>query len=455
LCILGSMSKNVVVRGPALVEDGWFQVLRYLRVDSEALDLRARQDRALVRRREIGSGSDLLRLAMAYALCKRSLTDTARWASCQEVADLSAVALYYRLRACPQWLGKLLAARLLDRQAWLGQSAVRLRLIDATTVSKPGSTGTDWRIHLSLDLLRMCLDEVEVTDARGGETLLRHHSQAGDIIVADAGYPHPQGLGEAISAGANLVVRTNWRNLPLRLSSGEGFDVCAWLRQLRSEDLAECALFLPTTSGTHPVRFIARRLSAKSAAAARKRCYEQARKKKHKIDERTVLAAGFALLVSNLPQTPWSTEQVAQLYQIRWQIEVHIRRLKGILHLGRLPVHGRDLAQTYLLCKLLAALVVDQIILQMQERDPIWFESKVRPASIWRLTCLAKDYIVEAICGPPPTEFDQLILPGCERYLCDTPRKRQKQSVQAMTTARDHDPNASQLPLHEPLQCYA
>ena len=448
------MSENVVFRGLSLVDDGWTHVLEYLQVDSEALDRSAREEKALVRRRQIVSGSDLLRLGLAYALQCRNLMEVAYWANCHAVANISAVGLYYRLRACSTWVGRLLATRLVERQVWLGQTPARLRLVDATTVSKPGSTGTDFRIHLSLDLGRMCLDEVGVTDARGAETLLRHYSRPGDIIVADAGYAQPQGLGEVISAGGQLVVRGNWQNLSLRLPSGGSFDVCAWLRQLPAGDLAECALLLPTRSGVHPIRFIARRLTTKSAEAARQRCYVQARKKKHKIDPRTLLAAGFALLVSNLPQASWPTEAVAQVYRLRWQIEVHIKRLKGILHLDQLRIQGPDLAQTYLLCKLLAAFVVDQIMLELRKHIPSWFESKDRPVSIWRLTCLAKDYIVQAICGPPPTDIDQLILPGCERYLRDTPRKRQRQSVQAMTLPCDYYQNASQLPLPKPLQSY-
>ena len=34
----------------------------------------------------------------------------------------------------------------------------------------------------------MCVDEVELTDAHGGETLVRHITGPGEIILADGGY---------------------------------------------------------------------------------------------------------------------------------------------------------------------------------------------------------------------------------------------------------------------------
>ena len=47
------------------------------------------------------------------------------------------------------------------------------RAIDATTVSRPGSLGTDWRLHFSVNLEDLQCDFVQVTDVGGGETFRR------------------------------------------------------------------------------------------------------------------------------------------------------------------------------------------------------------------------------------------------------------------------------------------
>lgn len=441
------MNENAVVHAPPLIEDGWPQVLSLLGLTDADLDRTARYGKALVRRRGVRCGSELLRIAFAYALLHANLQLVGRWAADRGIASISAEALSNRLRGCRSWLGSLLAACLVRRQGVLRQQQTRLRLIDATTASRPGSTGTDWRVHISLDLGSMCMDEAELTDAHGGETLSRHDSKPGDIIVADAAYAHRTGLAQVFSDGAAAVVRTNWSNLPLCEPTGERFQLFTWLDGLGSTDLAEHAALVVTPQASYEVRLIAGRLSQKDADAARKRRREQARKKKHRIDERTLKAAAFILLVTSLPADSWSTEQTLELYRLRWQVELHFKRLKSILHLDELRAQSADLVQAYLLTKLLAAFIVDELIRRTAERHPDWFLSTDRPPSYWRLTYAWQDYLVDAVRGYPAPQYAQLILPQYQRYFCDSPRKRICQSAQALQILQVRTHTADQLPM--------
>jgi hypothetical protein len=441
------MNEKLGVHAPALVEDGWRQVLSVLGFTSDDLDRTARCEKALLRRRRVQSGSDLLRLAFAYALLHANLQLVGKWAAEHGIAALSAEALSNRLRGCRSWLGSLLAACLVQRRGVLGRQQTRLRLIDATTASRPGSTGTDWRVHISLDLGAMCMDEVELTDVHGGETFSRHGFKPGDILVADAGYGHRTGLAKVFSAGAAAVVRTNWSNLPLCVPSGKKFLLSTWLDGLGSTALAEHAALVVTPKASYPVRVIAGRLTEKGAGAARRRSREQARKKKHRIDERTLKAAAFILLVTSLPADSWSAEQILELYRLRWQVELHFKRLKSILHLDDLRVQSDDLAQSYLLSKLLAAFIVEELIRRTAERYPNWFLSPDRPVSYWRLTYAWRDYLVDAVRGHPASQYEQSILPGYQRYYCDSPRKRASQSAQGLQIAQARTSTADQLPL--------
>mgnify|MGYP001617133440 CR=1 FL=1 len=441
------MNENAVVHAPPLIEDGWPQVLSLLGLTDADLDRTARYGKALVRRRGVRCGSELLRIAFAYALLHANLQLVGRWAADRGIASISAEALSNRLRGCRSWLGSLLAACLVRRQGVLRQQQTRLRLIDATTASRPGSTGTDWRVHISLDLGSMCMDEAELTDAHGGETLSRHDSKPGDIIVADAAYAHRTGLAQVFSDGATAVVRTNWSNLPLCEPTGERFQLFTWLDGLGSTDLAEHAALVVTPQASYEVRLIAGRLSQKDADAARKRRREQARKKKHRIDERTLKAAAFILLVTSLPADSWSAEQTLELYRLRWQVELHFKRLKSILHLDELRAQSADLVQAYLLTKLLAAFIVDELIRRTAERHPDWFLSTDRPPSYWRLTYAWQDYLVDAVRGYPAPQYAQLILPQYQRYFCDSPRKRICQSAQALQILQVRTHTADQLPM--------
>ena len=81
---------------------------------------------------------------------------------------------------------------------------------------------------------------------------------------------------------------------------------------------------LVTPKASYRVRLIAGRLTEKGANAADKRSREQARKKNHRIDQRTLKAAAFILLVTSLPADSWSAEQILQLYRLRWQVQTSI-----------------------------------------------------------------------------------------------------------------------------------
>lgn len=128
------------------------------------------------------------------------------------------------------WLGRIIGAWLQQRQSRLAGQVGCVRLIDATTISQPGSQGTDWRLHAKFDLAAFSLTGVEITDAGGGETLERHAAQEGEINVADRGYAHRRGLGAIFAALAYIVVRITWQNLPLEQADGRKFDLIGWLR---------------------------------------------------------------------------------------------------------------------------------------------------------------------------------------------------------------------------------
>jgi hypothetical protein len=79
------------------------------------------------------------------------------------------------------------------------KGVVRVRIIDATTANRPGSTGADWRVHVGLGRGTICVDEVALTGVHGGKTLVGHSNDPGEIILADGGYAHRRGLRRALA----------------------------------------------------------------------------------------------------------------------------------------------------------------------------------------------------------------------------------------------------------------
>lgn len=346
------------------VDREWAALLTLL---PEDLEESAYQSGALLRRREVQSASALIRLAMAYAVEGKSLRQTVAWAHAAGVADMSDVALLKRLKACSRWLGVVLTRMLAERTRSLSRRypGLRIRLLDATTVSRRGSTGTDWRIHLGYDLGALVIDHVEVTDARGGETFARHPVGAGELVIGDAGYAHRKGIHQVASRGGFVLVRLNWQNVPLQDADGNAVDIVATLAGIPAGAVADIPVWtapdvragVPAVAG----RLVAVRKSQQAAERARRRAIQQARKKGRTPDARTLASAEFIFVFTTLPHDLISGAEVLDLYRFRWQVELAFRRLKGILKLDKMAAQDADLCKTFLFTKLIAALLIEQL----------------------------------------------------------------------------------------------
>jgi hypothetical protein len=222
-------SASVLTSHPLLDEE-WEEALQTIPVDLEEA---ARETKALQRRREIKIAVDLLRLVLAYSVCDWPLRLVGLWATLKGIGCLSDVAVMKRLQKATSWLKSLIAVMVKARRLELKAAhPVRVWIVDGSSISGPGSQGTDYRLHLSLDLGSQRMDGVEVTDVSGAETLARHPSQPGDIWVADRGYARCPGVGTMLKAKGQVVVRIGWATFPMEHEDGTPFDLLAWLRQI-------------------------------------------------------------------------------------------------------------------------------------------------------------------------------------------------------------------------------
>jgi hypothetical protein len=331
----------------------------------QGLDLNetARECGALVLPRVIRSAETLLRLVFVYAWCRLSLQATITWAAEHGIGQLSKVALMKRLRQSVAWLDLLLKATLAERAGCLAQRGVRLRLVDATTVSAPGSRGTNWRVHMGFDLGSLSIDSLEVTGPEGGESYRRFKVQEREVVIGDRGYAHRKGLRSIVQSGGYFLVRLNWQNLPLQDLKGQSFDLLDALRQAKEDEAIEFAVQTAPTRAVPAIaaRLIVLRKSPEAAEKSRRKILREAKKKRRAVDPRTLEAAAYIFVLTSVPAEHLSAAQVLEVYRFRWQIEMAFKRLKEILPLRRVPVKDPDLAKTYLYANLLAALLTEDL----------------------------------------------------------------------------------------------
>ena len=67
------------------------------------------------------------------------------------------------------------------------------------------------------------------------------------------------------------------------------------------------------------------------------------------------------MLVTSLDPQEYPADRIAALYRLRWQVEIAFKRLKSLLDFSRLPARDPSLARTWLLAKLLMALLLENL----------------------------------------------------------------------------------------------
>jgi Transposase DDE domain len=316
-----------------LIEGDWEQeVLSQLPADAQH---HARELGAFVRPRELKCVGDLLRGLLAYVLCAASLRHLGAWSVLIGLANLSHVAWQKRLRAARGWLLWLLIHRLSVPATCPHAGAIRIILVDATRLKEPGGSGDDWRLHLAYDLLAGQFVEVKVSDRHTAEGFRLFDWRAGDIVVADRGYSRRKELALVFRAGAHVVVRLAPQKVPLLDRQGQPFDVLSWLKEHGSGQHS-CQVAFQDEHGTFRGRLVACALPEEAAQRARAKECKRANKQQRAVREDTLFLCGWLLILSSLPESLWSDEQILALYRARWQIELLIKRMKQVLKLAQL-----------------------------------------------------------------------------------------------------------------------
>jgi hypothetical protein len=304
-----------------------------------------------------------------------SLKQTALRARELGLAQISSVALFKRLRRAQKWLQGLTQHLLRAQQKKLGRfnwpCRYRLRIIDASNIQEPGSTGTDWRLHYSIRLPELTCDYFELTDDQGGEKLGRYAFAQEELVLVDRGYSHRAGVAHVIQSGAKVLVRWNPSVFPLQQAGGKPLDLLPWLRPLAEGQTAELKVQFVWNDQTYPLRLCAVRKSKLEASRALRRAQLKARKNGHHAQAEALELTPYVLVLTS--ETTLPLRAVLELYRGRWQVELVFKRLKSLLDAGQLPKYDDASALAWMQAKILTALLVDRVLLEGKFFSPWGF----------------------------------------------------------------------------------
>jgi hypothetical protein len=346
--------------------DNWNVIQRFLPAGWQG---RAKELGALRRQRNFRDASMLLRVLLMHLADGCSLRETAARAMQAGWGEFSDVALLKRLRTASEWFRwmglELLARRLgrVERPSWL--AGRRLRSVDATVVCEPGSTGTDWRFHYSQELFELRCDYFKLTGPEVGETFTNYPVRKGDILIGDRAYASLEGLCHVRDHGGDFVVRLRNKAFRFRQVGEEcEFDLLSALRKLSFGQTGEWRVSARGGSSRRSIRMrvCGIKKSPEAAEKAVQRALRKARDKGRTVTPETLELHRYVVVVTSLAKDEATTEQVLELYRLRWQIEIAFKRLKSIVGLGHLPKQDPASARAWLHGKMLVALIVQAIV---------------------------------------------------------------------------------------------
>lgn len=345
------------------------------------LDASARASRALVRRRNVSDGATLLRLALAHGPGGLSLRSAALWAGTSGVAELSDVALRRRLRGAADWLGQIAGALLSARSSSENSGTIeRLRIMDGSSISHAGASGTSWRLHAAYNPCTSSFTDLELTGPEGGEDFAKFSFSQGDVVVGDRGYAKPYDLQHVLTAGANFVVRVGWNSMRLITPDGERINLAAIYDTLGPGETTELSVIVTRRNKgpgrrprpLFPARLVIMRQNTAAAERATKAARRQHNRKRPEqaLKSMTLTSANYLMILTSLTPEAATVARIMEIYRLRWQIELAFKRLKSGLGIHRLVARDPQMARSWLLSHLILALIIEDVAGEVLDSPP-------------------------------------------------------------------------------------
>ena len=181
----------------------------------------------------------------------------------------------------------------------------------------------------------------------------------GDLVLPDLGYFCLSVMKEIIAIGAFFVSRYLHGTILYIKVNGEfqKLDLFKLLREYKTHSLLELNVYMGAEKV--PCRLIAVRLPEEQRNEKLRKLKEKAKKRGRTLSKQERFLAPWNIYVTNVNSETLTAIDVAQMYRLRWSVELLFKQFKSTLKM-HVWSHGN---QFRLKCELLATLIVATIIM--------------------------------------------------------------------------------------------
>lgn len=342
-----------------LEENDWLTLTKFF---PKGWDEKAHELGLIQRKRKIKSPSDLLRLLLIHLADNCSLKETSVRGKIGGIADISAVALMKKMKLASEWFrwmtNEMIIKRGISLITPIQFSRYNIKSVDASVISEPGSTGTDWRLHYCMNLFDLKCNQFIISKQDKGESFTNFIVNKNDLFIGDRAYGRYKGMKYIRDSQGHFLTRYVNKAFTLFTKKTERIKLLDYIRPLQTGEIFELKAYIGEKK--LPIRVIAVKKSEKQAELSFKKVKRVHKRKQKKINLETLEYHRYIILITSLPKNI-PAERVLELYRLRWQIEIAFKHLKSIFGLGHLPKEDEESCKAWLHGKFFVALLAQTI----------------------------------------------------------------------------------------------
>lgn len=328
----------------------------------------AKEKKALQRGRNIRTAEELLRLVFLYETSGDSYGLTAAITQLsEEQKSLSKPAVQKRINHCGDWL-QWICVHLCQQEGFLVTppewlKPYRVCVVDASDYAKQGSHQADFRFHYIAELFTLNTAEMYFTTAGEGETLSRYGNiRENDLIIGDRAYGTLTGIKHVLEHKAHFLLRLRSNGAKLYNADGSVFNMTEELMDWNEKKTIDLNLFYQKGKEVIPVRVCAIAKTKEQIAKSQRHIKDSNNKdKRGKISDLQHIWSKYVVVITSLP-TEITTQQILELYRMRWQIELIFKQFKSIFGGGSFSARKEESVKAWFYGKLLIAIICQTLV---------------------------------------------------------------------------------------------
>lgn len=371
---------------------------------SEAVETVARQTK-FVQRQSLLTGEMFLK-TMVFGFLEKpeaSLNDLAQVASDLEV-EVTAQGLNERINVFSVDFFREMFWRAMEKfkseiplPLPILQQFTAINLVDSTQKELPenmqeeypgcGGSGAhaSLKIQLVFDFLCGNMKQIALQAGRQADQAYRDYLEVvevGSLTIMDLGYFCLAAFQAIVDKNAYFISRYLY---PTALSNPDGkrIDLLCFLRQ-QIVSVTEMPILLGARYRI-PCRLIILRLPQQVAEERRRKAKAKAAKRGKTLTKEYLSLLDWTLLLTNVPVTMLSLEQVAYLYRVRWQIELIFKLWKSYCGLKHIALWRRERVLTELYAKMFGIVIVHFLVAPLRIPDAQWSGREISAVQVRKI----------------------------------------------------------------------